>query len=68
MKKIGELNALAGLFVLYYDAEDRKHYKIYKKWYQIGWHRELIGKFNDLFGCTLWIARFIQKNNEDKRE
>lgn len=68
MKKIGELNALKGHFVLYYDSnEAHNHYKIYLKWYDTGWHRKLIEKYADLFSCTMWISNYIAKNNEDGR-
>lgn len=67
MKKIGELNALAGLFVLYYDPEDRNHYKLYKKWYDKGWHKKLIEKYANLSSCTDYIANFIYRHDEDKR-
>lgn len=67
MKKIGELNALAGSFVIYYDEADRNHYKLYQKWYDRGWHRKLIEKYADLFSCIIWINNFIQMHNEDGR-
>ena len=68
MKKIGELNALAGSFVIYYDECDRfNHYKLYKKWYDRGWHRKLIEKYGDLYSCTIWINEFIMNHNEERR-
>ena len=68
MKKIGELNALAGSFVIYYDEADKNnHYKLYKKWYNGGWHRHLIEKYADLFSCTSWVNEFIEYHNEEGR-
>jgi len=67
MKKIGELNALAAHFVIYYDNADRNHYKIYQKWWNQGWHKKLIEKYADLFSCTVWINNYISQHNEDGR-
>lgn len=68
MKKIGELNALAGSFLIYYDStEAHNHYKIYNKWYNNGWHKMLVEKYADLFSCTAWINDFISRHNEDGR-
>lgn len=69
MKKIGELNALAGNFVLYYDEKEKyNHYKIYQReWYNRGWHRKLIDKYADLSSCMQYLARFILYHNEEGR-
>jgi len=67
MKKIGELNALAGTFVIYYDEADRNHYRLYKKWYNKGWHRQLIVKYADLSSCTYWIHDYINQHDEEGR-
>lgn len=67
MKKIGELNALAGTFVIYYDETDHNHYKLYKKWFNKGWHRKLIKKYADLASCTWWIHDYINQYNEEGR-
>lgn len=68
MKKIGELNALAGHFIVCYDEADRNHYKIYHKWYNQGWHKMLVEKYGDLYSCTIWINEFIKQHNEDGRK
>lgn len=67
MKKIGELNALAGHFIICYDEADRNHYKIYHKWYNNGWHRKLIEKYADLYSCTQRISNYCKDHNENER-
>lgn len=67
MKKIGELNAVAGNFVIYYDADDKCHYKLYNKWYYHGWHKELLQKCSCLSDCTKWINNFIKEYDETER-
>ena len=68
MKKIGDLNAMAAHFEIYYDEKAKYNpYKIYNKWYYKGWHKQLIEKYADLFSCTEWINNFIRNHNEDGR-
>lgn len=68
MKKIGELNALAGSFIICYDEKEaHNHYKIYHKWYNQGWHKMLVEKYGDLYSCSCWIHNWISQHNEDGR-
>lgn len=67
MKKIGELNALAGSFVICYDETKYNHYKLYKKWYDNGWHKKLIDSYADLASCTWAIHDFVWQHNEEER-
>lgn len=66
MKKIGELKSASIHFVLYCDGTEVFKYKLYKKWYDITWHRTLIDKFYSLSGCTDWIATYIRRNEEGR--
>lgn len=67
MNKIGELNAKAATFVIYYDREDTNPYKVYWKYYENGYHRKLVVKYADLHGCTAWISNFILSHDETSR-
>ena len=68
MYKMGELNTRAGRFVIYYDNAARVNpYRIYKKWWNGGWHRELVEKYADLYSCTIYINDFVRDHNEDRR-
>ena len=70
--KIGELNALACTFEIIYDVTGPNHYRLYRRWNEIGpyglvRHRRLIEKYADLFSVTIWINEFIKNHNEDRR-
>ena len=70
MIKIGELNATAAHFVLYY-KEDDKHgnrYQLYRTWFADGTkHRKLVIKYADLLSVTWFINDFIRAHNEEKK-
>lgn len=68
MKKIGELNTTSIHFVIYYDERDKyNHYKIYKKYWDNGWHRKLLDKYADLYSVTWLINEYVSKHNEEDR-
>lgn len=62
MKKIGELNTDTRTFVIYYDEAEPacNRYKLYIKWYNVGWHRKLLEKYARLSSCTNYIHNHIR--------
>ena len=63
MRKIGELNTAKVHFVIYHNEKTNKNpYKIYKKWYDNGWHRSLLESYQDLYSCVLYIKDYLNRN------
>lgn len=60
MKKIGELNINAKLYVIYRDDDHlcrlyRKAYLPRKSGYGYSWHKNLIMKSPSIFDCLAWL-------------
>ena len=67
MIKIGSLVSRAMTIILYYDDKAKSNpYRIYKKYWDNGWHKKLIEKYENLASCTWWIAHFIQDHDQDR--
>ncbi len=69
MKKIGELNMTEINFVMYYDEKEKYyHYKLYEReFYNNGWHRGMIAKYQDLNSMMQYLARYTIYHNEESR-
>ena len=62
MRKIGELKTNTTTLVIYKNDEARCNpYRIYRKWYEGGWHRELLEQYEDLASCTFYISDYVMK-------
>lgn len=63
MKKVGELITDSTTLVIYKDEEARCNpYRIYRKWFDEGWHKKLVVKFQDLLSCTYFINDYVREN------
>ena len=60
MRKIGELNTGKIHFVIYHDEKDNINpYKVYRKYFENGWHKKLEVKYGNLHSCLLYIEDYI---------
>lgn len=61
MRKIGELQTQNIRFEICFDKSDKhgNYYKLYRKWYAGGWHRNLIAKYADLASVTTQINDYV---------
>lgn len=68
MRKIGMLHPKGIIFEICYD-EKAKHnpYRIYRKYWQSGWHKKLEEKYADLYSCTIWLNEYVKTHNEETR-
>lgn len=63
MKKIGELRTKEVHFVIYHDEKAKYNpHKIYKKWYDKGWHKTLLEAYEDLYSCVLYIEDYVKRH------
>ena len=63
MRKIGELNTKKVHFVIYHDENTKCNpYRIYSKWYNNGWHKSLLAKYEDLLSCIHYIEFYVRNN------
>lgn len=63
MTKIGELRTKDVHFVVYYDTNKTTNpYYIFNKWYEHGWHKKLMIRYQDLYSCVLYIEDYIHRN------
>ena len=63
MRKIGEIETGNIRFVIKYDNADQyNHYKVYRKWYENGWHNSLIAEYANLYGCMCVIEDYVLRN------
>ena len=62
MRKIGEINTGRTTFIIKVDDEDIKTpYRVYRKYWDNGYHQRLHDKYRDLYSCLLYIqARVIR--------
>lgn len=55
MRKIGEIRSNI-TFIIKVDDEDRINpYKVYRRWYDGGWHQKQAAKYGNLHSCLLYI-------------
>lgn len=60
MNKIGELRTKDNHFVIYRDSnKEINPYSIYNKWYDNGWHKRLLVRYQDLYSCVLYIGQRV---------
>lgn len=60
-RKIGELQTPAYHYEVFCDPYDINPYKVYRKWYDQGWHRKLITKYADLFSVTCLVNQLVKE-------
>lgn len=66
MRKIGELKTKQVYFVLYYDEKAKVNpFRIYRKYWNCGWKKQLLEKYGDLYSCTIFINDFVSKHNTE---
>lgn len=65
MKKIGELHTKKHWYIVLYNEADKQNpYRLYRKWYSNGWHKNLICKYADLASVTTQINDYVLLNDE----
>lgn len=64
MRKIGELNTGMKTFTIYIDQ--KYQYRLYRKYYNNGWHKNLIKKFDSLYDCNQFIGQYLWWENQVK--
>ena len=63
MTKVGELRTKKAHFVIYNDESDQvAPFKVYRKWYDSGWHRKLEDSGATLYKCLLFLEDYVLKN------
>lgn len=62
MIKIGQIRVGNVCFEIKHDEKDESNpYKLYRKWYENGWHRSLLAKYTNLYGCTDAINDYARR-------
>ena len=68
MYKIGMLHPQGTYFDIYYDDKAKNNpYRVYRRYWDRGWHKRLLAKYGNLSSCTAYIHTYVQFHDEESR-
>lgn len=67
MKKILECNYDGCRITVEFHEGKTNPYRIYRKWWDMGWHRKQIEKYGDFNSCLCFVADYYKQNTNTRK-
>ena len=61
MRKIGEIRSNITFIIKIEDEDKQTPYRVYRRWYDNGWHEKLVDKYRNMYCCILYIEDRIAR-------